>query len=166
MEQGIANTCQSLNSLLSLWLALSMRMTNPGLIRPRGYRGVFYFFFLNQRASRTTEMVTVRQLAQCYFEIVRRKWAPFCLDQNSTEWIFFPTRPYAILSLCYFSWFRPSQHSHGNGNIGYQVLLDDANFGRVLVGSLFFNSLTRNRSATLSVWCVFLAVHSPFLSCK
>lgn len=127
------------NSLLSLWLALSMRMTNPGLIRSWGHRGVFYF----QKASRTTEMVTVRQLFH------------FILNENEllfwTKTLqrgFFSPKGRMLLSLCYFSWFRPSQHSHGNGNIGYPVHIDDANFGRLLVGSLFFLLFTHNISTS------------------
>lgn len=40
------------------------------------------------------------------------------------------------------------------------MAIDDANFGRLLVGSLFLNSLT-HISSTFSLVC-FLAVHLPF----
>lgn len=50
-------------------------------------------FFYAERASRTMEMVTVRQLiSNCAMET-----SSFFLDQNLTEWIFFPTRPCAIV---------------------------------------------------------------------
>lgn len=98
----------TLNS--SLWLALSMRMTTPRSDQAVGLTEASSCL----RASRTTETVTDRQTV---FWIVRQKWAPF-LDQNSTKWIFFP-QGHMLLSLCSFSWFRPSKHSHGNGNIDY-----------------------------------------------
>lgn len=121
-----ANTCQSLNfELFTLTCLIHANDKSPGLIRLQGYRGVFF-----QRAFRTTETVTVRQLT------------PFILNCTTEMSSFFGPklksglllpRGHMLLSFCYFSWFRPSQHSHGNGNICYQVLIDDPNFGRLLV---------------------------------
>lgn len=70
-----------------------------------------------------------------------------------------------LLSLCYFSWFRSSSHSRVNGNIGYEVFIDDANFGMLLVGSLFCKLYTYKSSA-LQLFDMFS--HSTFaiLCCK
>lgn len=74
-------------TLNSLGLALLMRMTNPGLSR-LGYQGDLFYA---ERASRTMEMVTVRQLiSNCAM-----KRAPFFGPKLNSG--FFPTRPCAIV---------------------------------------------------------------------
>lgn len=117
-----------LNSLLSLWLALSMWMTIHSLNRLRSYPGIFL-----QKAFWTTELVTVRQIIQIHATQMSSFW-------TKTQRVNFFPRDCMLLS-CYFSWFRSSKHSHGNGSLGYQVLIHDANFGRLLEGSRFINSL-------------------------
>jgi len=109
-------------------------MTKPGSDQTAGIQRRL---FLN----RTTETVTVRQLV----------WfiSNCAMEMNSflgpkLKCIFLKGH----MLLCLYVISLGSQHSHGNGNIGCQVLIDDTNFGRLLVGSLFCNSLTYNRSTS------------------
>lgn len=117
-------------------LALPMRMTNPGRIGAQGYQ---------VRASRTTEALTVKTAASVHLELWRRNELLFW-----TKIVDFPTWPCFIVSVL----FPLVQHSHGDGNLGHEDVMDDANFGRLLVGSLILHSFSLKSSCcTLAILC-------------
>lgn len=130
MEQRIANTCQTLNfELFTVTLTCLIHANDkPRSDKTDGYTEVSFLL----RASRTTEMVTVRQfISNCEMEI-SSFFGPKLIRVD-----------FSLMAICYCLYVM----SLGSGrlNIPMAMAIDDANFGRLLVGSLFFNSLTYNQ---------------------